>query len=277
MERGGWWIAAGLLVVLAAGAPAHGADMNFEQVPEVVIGKASDSPTLYLRGDIGFTVKSKGGDASLKAFDGTSTRTIGFDEVRFGEPLAGTIGIGARVNDMLRTDITAEYFQGDFKGDSDVLGACSGEASGTNCHHSHKADYEGISLMANGYVDLATIAGITPYIGAGVGATRLSYGSVKESWTCQEAGAACSGNALQGERYDGEASWRFTYALMAGASYNLTDRLALDVGYRYSDIADGKIFDYKGWEAANGATGDKTRDDGLRRHEIRAGLRFFFD
>ena len=274
------WMAAGLMAAFAASAPAHGADLSYEQVPEVVVGKASDSPALYLRGDIGFTVKSDGGDATLKAFDGHGTRKIGFDEVRFGNPVSGTVGIGAQLNDMLRTDLTAEYFRGTFKGESKVLGACSGEPSGpdgTDCQHSHRADYEGISLMANGYVDLATIAGITPYIGAGVGATRLSYSTVKERWTCLPSGESCTGNALAGERYDGDASWRFTYALMAGASYNLTDQLALDVGYRYSDIAAGTIFDYRGGEAENGATGDKTRDDGLRRHEVRAGLRYTFN
>ncbi|RVP43392.1 porin family protein, partial [Sinorhizobium meliloti] len=53
--------------------------------------------------------------------------------------------------------------------------------------------------------------------------------------------------------------------LMAGVSYDVTDRLKFDAGYRYSQIADGDMF---------GSGGAKGHDDGLSRHEFRVGLRF---
>ncbi|RVG01622.1 porin family protein, partial [Sinorhizobium meliloti] len=71
--------------------------------------------------------------------------------------------------------------------------------------------------------------------------------------------------AAGGASFGGRDSWRFTYALMAGVSYDVTDRLKFDAGYRYSQIADGDMF---------GSGGAKGHDDGLSRHEFRVGLRF---
>ena len=51
---------------------------------------------------------------------------------------------------------------------------------------------------------------------------------------------------------------------MAGVSYALTDRVKLDLGYRYSDMAGGDMF------RAGAARGE---DDGFARHEFRAGVR----
>ena len=118
--------------------------------------------------------------------------------------------------------------------------------------------------MANGYVDLATVAGLTPYVGAGLGVTQLRWNDVALRTSCVPGVAGCSGAAPVNQSFDGESSWRLTYALMAGVSYNMTEQLKLDVGYRYSQITDGDMF--------NGSDIDGL-DDGLGRHEIRAGLR----
>jgi opacity protein-like surface antigen len=118
--------------------------------------------------------------------------------------------------------------------------------------------------MANGYVDLATVAGLTPYLGAGLGVTQLRWSDVSLRTSCVPGAAGCSGAAPLNQSFDGKSSWRFTYALMAGVSYDMTERLKLDVGYRYSQIADGGIFNSSDIDGL---------DDGLARHEIRAGLR----
>ena len=51
---------------------------------------------------------------------------------------------------------------------------------------------------------------------------------------------------------------------MAGASIDLTSRVKLDFGYRFSDVAGGAAFS---------AGAMDVRDDGLRKHEFRIGLR----
>lgn len=67
------------------------------------------------------------------------------------------------------------------------------------------------TLTGNIYFDIPTDTMITPYLGAGAG-----YG-----WA--------SGN-----------DEGMTYSLMAGASVNISESLAADVGYRYRQILDGQ-------------------------------------
>jgi opacity protein-like surface antigen len=228
-----------LLAGVATAADDAPLDASLIDAPEVTISSDTSAGGIYLRGDAGFAAYRSDGQPDLAAGGTTS----GFDDDRFGHPVSGTLGIGYRMTDVWRADITADLFEGRFTG--------TDEASGTV----YRADVHAIGVMANGYMDLANIAGFTPYLGAGVGATYLDWRHIRT-----DPGAAAG--------YDGRDGWRFTYALMAGASYDLTERLKLDVGYRFSDIADGDMF------SGNGETG---RDDGLARHEIRAGLRFSFN
>jgi opacity protein-like surface antigen len=75
------------------------------------------------------------------------------------------------------------------------------------------------TLLANAYIDIPlNLSFINPYVGAGVG-----YG-----WVNSDGGEDDSG---------------FTYSLMGGATWNLSDSMALDTGYRFRDIAiDGSNF-----------------------------------
>ena len=258
-------LGAGLLWSGAAAAN----DEDLLEAPEITISaEKEDGGRFYLRGDIGYAGWIDEGDPFYRSFDsGTGgSGNVPFDEARFDKPVSGTIGVGYQVTDVFRADLTAEYFEGRFDGRSLSASPCAGEGAGTSCALSHSANFSALGLMANGYVDLATLAGFTPYVGAGLGATHIDWKSVRESSTCIAGGGACSGVA-GGTSYEGRDSWRFTYAVMAGVSYDLTDRLKFDVGYRYSHIGDGDMF-------GSGATGAKGYDDGFSRHEIRAGLRF---
>lgn len=67
------------------------------------------------------------------------------------------------------------------------------------------------TALANMYFDIPTSMAITPYVGAGAG-----YG-----W----------GHVSGGSDKDG-----FAYALMAGASVDVTQSMALDVGYRFRSV-----------------------------------------
>lgn len=74
------------------------------------------------------------------------------------------------------------------------------------------------SYMINGYVDLPTAAKVRPYLGVGVGMGRAKYGStysgVKENLS----------------------KTKFTYGLSAGLTYEATEALSWDFGYRYADF-----------------------------------------
>jgi len=272
--RQGFWSVA-FCAGLLASETAWAADEDLLDAPEITISReAREAGRLYLRGDIGYAGWLDEGDPYYRSFDaGTgSYSNLSFDHARFDKPVAGTLGIGYQFTDVFRADLTAEYFEGRFDGPSLVATPCAGQGPGTSCALSHSANFSALGVMASGYVDLATLAGFTPYLGAGIGATHIDWNTVHETTTCVAGGGACAG-AAGGASYAGRDSWRFTYALMAGVSYEVTDRLKLDIGYRYSRIADGGMFGF-GAESLAGASGAKGYDDGLTRHEIRAGLRF---
>ncbi len=255
---------ASALTLLLASGQAMATDLL--EAPEVSISAAeSGSQGFYLRGDLGYAGWTEGGDPSLRLFDaGTGATNSSSFDADFDEPFSGTLGVGYQFNDMFRADLTGDYFEGDVRGSGEADIPCGGEAAGTTCAGRLGADYKALGLMANGYVDIATVSGLTPYVGAGLGVTQLRWNDVALRTSCVPGAAGCSGADPVNQSFDGDSSWRFTYALMAGVSYNMTEALKLDVGYRYSQIDDGDMF---------GSSDIDGLDDGLARHEIRAGLR----
>lgn len=230
---------AAVAALVATGAVAN--DLEIIDAPEIDVSKSASATGWYMRGDLGYSGWTKGGRPGVSE-PGASQD---FDEARFSRPLSFGAGLGYQFGDLLRADLTADFSRGDFEGNA----ACAGGAC------AFRADYSAVGLMANGYVDLGTLAGFTPYVGAGLGATYLDWRD-----------AACAGAGCTSATLAGQDGLRFTYALMAGASVDLTSRIKLDIGYRYSDIAGGAAFH------AGAGTMD-VRDDGLRKHEFRIGLR----
>jgi opacity protein-like surface antigen len=261
---------AGLLVT-GAGA----SDIDIINAPEIDVSQSAVAQGWYIRGDLGYSGWTRGGKPDYTVYaPGGVTSQERFDNARFSDEFSYGVGFGYQFNDMLRADLTTDFFSGDLRGDSNIGAPCSGaEPAGTSCGFAHEADYSAINLMANGYLDIGTFAGFTPYVGAGVGATRVSWGDVNARAFCVSGGAACSGAGYGGDVLQGYDSWRFTYALMAGASFDLSERLKLDFGYRFSDAAGGRMFHYGAAEQGYGAAGAKGRDDGFQKHEFRIGLR----
>lgn len=240
--------------------------------PEVTITGSTPSSGLYLRGDLGYTGWTGEGDPTLRTAAAGALSTAPFDSERFGHARSGGVGLGAQITDTFRVDLTAERFASDFSGSATVASFCAGQAAGTACAQSFKGDVTGTSLMANAYVDLATLAGFTPYLGAGLGVTRLDFGGFSASSTCLAGTGACAAPLSSGEALSGIDSWRFSYALMAGLSYDITDRIKLDLGYRFQQITSGDTFRFGASEPAGG-NGAKGSDNGFGRHEFRAGVR----
>ncbi|MGU3576868.1 outer membrane protein [Brucellaceae bacterium C25G] len=218
----------------------------------------------YLRGDVGYSsTKFRGANFPTYYQEGCCV-TEG-DEGHISGKLKGSFliggGVGYQVTDYFRTDLTLDYLtRSRFKGST---GTTCVPTSGTpyGCTTSDSGKMSALSLMANAYIDIANINGFTPYVGAGIGGTRVKYGSFSRD--------SGSGN-WPIDDVAGASSWRFTWALMAGASYDLTHNLKLDAGYRFRHVNSGKMHD--GW-SSNGAAYDK----GLNIHDVRVGLRYQFD
>ncbi len=125
--------------------------------------------------------------------------------------------------------------------------------------------------MANGYVDLGTYVGITPYVGAGAGIhlSELERPERHHILRRRRRGPAPPSAAVGGTSRGGEDGWSFTYALMAGVAYDLTQNFKLDVGYKYRNIDGGDMF---GWDSPQ-TFGDGSHGN-IETHEVRLGLRY---
>jgi opacity protein-like surface antigen len=110
-----------------------------------------------------------------------------------------------------------------------------------------------VTLMGNVYYDFARFRGITPYIGAGLGAAFHEIDAV----TFHDANT----NILPRHRQT-----EFAWALMAGFSADVGSGVLLDLGYRYIDL--GSV------SSAVPAIGHSLELDNLTAHEVRVGLRF---
>lgn len=225
---------------MAFASAAFAADFT-EEVPEVIVTPPAVGGW-YLRGDIGYSWnRFKHADYVTSVCSSNCDSSVFENNTVLGD-LKGSFliggGVGYQVTDYLRTDLTLDYMtRSKFTSDHD---------------QSHMS---GLSLLANAYVDLGNFAGITPYLGAGIGGTRVKWADVVDM--------------RSNDVHPGDANWRFTYALMAGASVDLTHNLKLDAGYRYRHINGGKMFE------GNPGIGSGY-DKGMNVHDVRVGLRYMF-
>lgn len=244
-------LAAALLGSVAG--PALAADLYeppplVEQPPPVVYEDSSYGGW-YIRGDVDYHwSKMRGADYVLYNPPFVSN-SFDFTKLRGAASLG--LGVGYKANKYLRFDLTGDYW---FK--SKFRGQTSGFCGAAPCTSVDTSSMSALLLLANAYADLGTYHGITPYVGAGIGGAHIRWDDLTN-----DNGAITI--------HKGAKNWRFAYALMAGASYCLTDQLKLDAGYRFSHINGGKMFEYN-----NG--GGPGYDRGFNTHEVRAGLRYQF-
>ena len=76
--------------------------------------------------------------------------------------------------------------------------------------------------MVNAYYDIGHWGSFVPSVGAGVGVARNEMDGVIFS---------SSPNAQFGD-----TNWSLAWSVMAGAGFQLTERVILDLGYRFLDV-----------------------------------------
>ena len=236
-------IAGALMGVLTGMTSAQAADPSvlvgaapevFKRIPAVVEELGSG---WYLRGDIGYRQSNLGSTETANGI-GNPSRSELDDAFSIG----GGFGIK---HGWLRADITADYMtKADYRGTlvtaDDV-----------------RTSIEGVVALANVYFDLGTWSGLTPYVGVGVGASNL--------WTKGFVSPATPANS---EMSTG-VKWGMAWAVMAGASYQLSARMLIDGGYRYINMG----------QASTGQDilGNQLYFKDLTAHELRLGVRYLID
>ena len=144
-------------------------------------------------------------------------------------------GVGYRFSNKLRADLTADY-----RADAEFDATTPGGAAVSS-------EVNGLAVMLNGYYDIGTFEGFTPYLGGGVGIVRLE--------TTEQTGPMAAG----------DTSTNFAWALNVGSAIELgnDENTLADVSYRFVSL--GKFKQQDG-----------TTYDHLMVHEFRAGLRHHF-
>lgn len=143
-------------------------------------------------------------------------------------------GLGCRITPYFRADVTIGYRDGQHLSTS---------------FNDLDADFSAVTGMVNAYWDIANFGGITPYVGVGLGASANRLSDI---------------NLPVGQSSNTRID--FAYALMAGVSVDLSERVTLDAGYRYIDLGSAR---------AKGADPIKVKN--LDSHDIRVGLRYNFE
>src|SRR5687768_13152357 len=251
-----------LFAVLLAGVagPALAADYieePIEVVPEVVGG-------WYIRGYIGM---------SNQFFDGLESDLFDIpdefgwhDEGEFSSaPIVGG-GVGYQFNDYLRGDLTVEW-----RGKSDFyaldwLDADSGTPGGitTNEYTAKKSE---LVFMANGYYDFGAFYGITPYVGAGIGA---SYNTISHFRDINE----INGGAAHA---DDNSEWNLAWALHAGLGFQATERMTIDFGYSFISLGDASSGALRNDDPdffPFGGDNDGIKFNDIYSHDFKLGVRY---
>ncbi|TBW35948.1 porin family protein [Siculibacillus lacustris] len=263
--------------LLGFGAETMAADLGGgfrgPSVVQPLSDPAATSSGWYLRGDVGvdFGTKSK-----FKATEDSYVKTTTEDKVGTTGTIA--LGIGYQFNSYLRGDITGEMF-GTRNTTGSVAFTGGSVANGLTANQNlYAGRLSSMLFLANAYVDLGKYSGLTPYVGAGVGAVHhslsMSEGSHWDRLTNPLGTLAASGNDVG--IFKGSDKWNFAWALHTGVSYDLASNLKLDVGYSYKDL--GGIKENGGSVCANSYCPDDSFN--LKRiavHDVHVGARWMLD
>ncbi len=154
----------------------------------------------------------------------------------------GSLAYGVKA-DAVRTELELNIKQDAEKKFSEVS-EDEGDDAGVE---TTKLSVENNSVMINAYYDINTGTKLTPYVGAGIGMAHLKA------------------TAKYDDGKDSKSKNNFAWQVGAGVAYALTDNVALDAGYRYTDAGDVKISD-----------GESTNKYEAKSHEFLLGARYSF-
>lgn len=255
-------------MTLVTGAAAHAADIPAYQPPPaqpICVPRAQahlwpgvpicaeEFSSWYLRGDIGMTnQKVKKLENVLLPANANHVSSDFDSSMLFG------LGFGYQFNNWMRADVTGEY-----RGKADYAGLDiirDGDGRFTDEYRAKKAEW---LFLLNGYADLGTWWCVTPFVGAGLGFSRVTISDFTDINTPRN-GVAFADTASQ---------WNFAWALHAGLAFQASKSLAIEFAYRYASMGDGITGDTITYLGTNNVNNPTTFKD-ITSHDFKLGVRF---
>jgi len=255
---------AGLFGALVAGVvSAQAADLGqpsvLDEAPKP--GLVEVGTGWYLRGDVGY---NQYGDANAAAI---GLATVAFDAERLKNGAVVGAGFGYKFTNWFRTDLTLDYRQ------EAKFVATTSQSNYLLDFSQESAQFTAGTLLLNGYVDLGTWSGVTPYIGAGIGVaqTRLDSYNRINTFLAGSPGLplGVTPPLVVTTRPDSSSQYNLAYAFMAGVAFDIDQFFKIDAGYRYVRFGDA--------ETKLDAFGFGARLKDIDSHEFRVGVRFTID
>jgi opacity protein-like surface antigen len=161
-------------------------------------------PGLYVNVNVGPTY---GSDSNYKD---SNTSSGPASVVKYDIGVVAGIAIGHDYGNNVRSEIEAVYH-------TEMARSININGVGTANYGSTVSSIGG---LVSGYYDIkqASLAGLTPFVGAGIGVANVSIGN---------------GYVAGSKAVNITDSAVFAYQLSAGASYQITPKIAAQIGYRY--------------------------------------------
>jgi len=243
---------------------AFAADMpSIAAPPAYAPPQVEDFGGWYLRGDIGFSnQRVRRLNNVLDANNTSSVQNLGFNTAGiFG------LGVGYKVNNWFRVDVTGEY-----RGNSQFFGTdriSFPGGVGTETYHATKSEWV---VLANAYVDLGTWWYITPFIGAGVGGARVGIANFTDQGIANNGAGALPGLVFG----DNLSKWNLAWAIHAGLAYKVSPNFTVELAYRYLDMGDGLTGDLRAFDGANNVVNPTTFKN-ITSHDLKLGVRWNLD
>ncbi len=216
----------------------------------------------YLRGHIGMAAQHLG---SLdNALFSTAAVLTFLDPGHFDAAPVFGVGVGYQYNDHIRFDLTGEYRgKASFSALDNYDTDGDGVIDGSNEYTAKKSE---LTFLVNGYYDFASFKGITPYVGAGIGASYNTIYDMRDVNT-PNAGVAYGGTA---------STLSFAWALHAGLAMQVTDNLTLDLGYSYLNLGNAQSGDLIAYDGTNTVYNPMIFNN-LTSHDLKLAVRYSFD
>ena len=212
---------------LVASAAAHAADLPMPLPPPPPVyapAPAALGGNWYLRGDVGVGIADLRTQQSNFAYYVPDAR---YEHSSLDDSAFIDAGVGYRFNQYFRVDATGEYrAAAQYSAiESYNQGYYSTPKNASRSYDSYRGNVRVIDGLFNGYVDVGTWYGITPFIGGGVGVANIQAGAVIDSGI---------GN-FGGGYSNGASTTNFAWAAMAGVDFQVTRNLVFEIGYRHLD------------------------------------------
>jgi opacity protein-like surface antigen len=240
-------IALASLALSLATLPARAVDL-----PPAPILDDKDDPAesgFYLRGDIGAIDQL----VTRRGREFGPASTLPLVRSRFDRDVVLGGGVGFQLFPWFRTDVTIDHrFEATFKGT---------RLAPAPLQVLDRADFDATTLLLNGYVDLPLWSGITPYLGAGIGASYNRLSDAEREFSSD----IISGTAPLPSRTNAAFAW----ALMGGVALDLGTSFKIDLGYRYTHLGDARTH--------SAGLEPEIRAGNIDAHEFRIGARYMFN